>query len=151
MRVFILLFNEVLKMEIRHLWSTHQKKKSLHTFYYLFTHHLAARPYSHLCHFLVRRVLEMAQSAVCRWAVIHGWNSCSPHTAIWLFYRCSCLHHFLSPFHSTGNSLHEAKINDNKAFSARRVILSPLKENCIRAVWSLCVGITFTDLQEHLQ
>lgn len=39
----------------------------------------------------------MAQSAVCRWAVIHGWNSCSPHTAIWLFYPCSCLHHLLSP------------------------------------------------------
>lgn len=108
-------------------------KKQLHPFYYLWPRHFSARPYSHFCHFPVRRVLEMAQSAVCRWAVIHGCNSCSPHTAIWLFYRCSCLHPFLSPFPSTGNSLHEAKIHDSEAFSACRVILSPLKENCIRA------------------
>lgn len=31
-----------------------------------FERHLTAQPYGHLCHFLVKRVLEMAQSAVCR-------------------------------------------------------------------------------------
>lgn len=42
-----------------------------------------------------RRVLEMAQSAVCTWAVIHGCNSCSlPHAALQL---PPFLHHRLSP------------------------------------------------------
>lgn len=52
----------------------------------------------------------------------------------------------LSPFPSTGNCLHKAKIHDGKAFTACRLILSPLKENSIWAVWRPCVGITFTDL-----
>lgn len=92
------LLNEVpKKMRIRHLRSL-KKSLTFSDFLWPFWAPLHSPTVTSVI-YQWKRVLEMAQSAVCRWAVIHGCNSCSPHTALWLCFTPAAASIFFSPNH----------------------------------------------------